>query len=144
MPKVYMYPNPRLGMPVRGVKGAVETSIFMADPHVAKLAGVEAVLTKTASTIAARASARLNTVKILSERSAGPKGSFIEMEHGYLDFYVILNDERSDSAAAAIERDHGILKASSLRGIARLARREEDIAAKAEPDPVKGGFPDAP
>lgn len=140
MPKVYMYPNPRLGMPTRS--GAPETSVFLADPLVAHLPEVQAHLGAVASTMAARAAGRLATVKALSTRSAGPLGSFIQLEHGYLDYYVILNDTRSDWAAAAIESDHGILESAIPLGQGRLAVPSELLEAQVEKDPVKGGYPD--
>lgn len=139
MPHVYMFPNPRFGMPA-GPNGEPETSAHLADPHVAHLAGVEAHLGATAKTIAARAAARLNTVKATSTTSAGPGGSRIHVMSGVIDRYVILDDTRSDSAAWIIEKEHGILSASRPLGRKALARKDGLVRGAEHPDrkPPKG------
>lgn len=119
MPKVYMFPNPRFGFPTKA--GVPEKSVYLADPLVAEEGGVKAVVGAAAKTIAARSAGRLATVKASSTRSEGPQGSRIKLEEGFLDWYVILDDERSDFAAAKIEKDHGILKGSTPSGERRLA-----------------------
>lgn len=139
MPKVYMYPNPDFGKMTRA--GVPEESVYKADPLVAHLPGVEAVLGSVATSIAARASGRLMTVKAGSDRSEGAMGSFIELEHGALDYYVILNDERSDKAAAKINQDHGILSSATPAGRPRLARKKTAWDNRLVKDPVKGGYP---
>lgn len=139
MPHVYMFPNPRFGMPT-GPKGEPEKSAHLADPHVAHLPGVEAHLAATAKTIAARSSARLNTVKSMSSTSAGPKGSRIRVMSGVIDRYVVLDDTRSDKAAWIIEREHGILASATPRGRKTLARSDGHVDGAEHPDrkPPKG------
>src|SRR5690625_655532 len=63
----------------------------------------------------------VQTCALPISRSEGPQGSRIKLEEGFLDWYVILDDERSDFAAAKIEKDHGILKGSTPSGERRLA-----------------------
>lgn len=141
MPKVYMYPNPDLGKMTRA--GVPEKSVYMADPVAAHLPGVEAVLGSVATSIAARATGRLMTVKAGSDRSEGAGGSFIELEHGALDYHVILNDERSDKAAAKINKDHGILNKAMPAPRPRLARKKTSWDNRLVKDPVAGGYPSA-
>lgn len=138
MPQVYMFPNPRFGMPT--ASGEPEESAHLADPHVAHLPGVAAHLEAAAKTIAARAAGRLATVKAGSATSAGAQGSRITVERGALDRYVKLDDTRSDGAAWKIEADHGILTSSAPRGQASLERPEGFVIAAGFPDrkPPKG------
>src|SRR5699024_11772893 len=88
---------------------------------VAEEDGVKAFVGSDARCRAARSAGRLATVKASSTRSEGPQGSRSKLEEGFLDWYVILDDERSDFAAAKIEKDHGILKGSTPSGERRLA-----------------------
>lgn len=122
-----MFPNPRLGMPT--ASGEPEKSVYLADPHVAHLEGVKAALAAASKPIAARAAGRLMTVKALSDRSAGPMGSRIQVMDGVIDYYVVLDDQRSDFAAAKIEKDHGILSSATPVGREALAYDDKYVRA---------------
>lgn len=138
MPHVYMFPNPRFGLPT--ASGKPETSAHLADPHVAGLPGVKVHLGAVAKTIAARSAGRLATVKATSSHSDGPRGSRITIMSGVIDQYVVLDDTRSDRAAWKIEKDHGILASATPRGRASLAGAEGHIEGAEHPDrkPPKG------
>lgn len=139
MPKVYMFPNPKFGKPTAG-GGPPNQSAKMADDVVAHLPGVKAHLSATARTIAARASGRLMTVKMMSSRSQGAMGSRIVVSQGVIDSYVSLDDTRSDGAAWQIEATHGVLKSALPRGRASLARPNGFAIGAKFPDrkPPKG------
>lgn len=139
MPRVYMFPNPKFGMPT-GPNGEPEKSAHLADPHVAHLPGVKGVVGATARTIAARSTARLNTVKATSSSSDGSGGSRIRIMSGIIDQYVVLDDTRSDSAAWIIEKEHGILSSSTPRGRKSLAGKTSHVTGAEHPDrkPPKG------
>lgn len=138
MPVVYMFPNPDFGKPT--ASGDPEQSAHLADPHVAHLPGVQFHLEAVAKTVAARSAARLATVKAMSTRSEGAKGSRIAIEKGALDRYVKLDDTRSAGAAWKIEKDHGILESATPRGRESLAQKDGYVIASAFPDrkPPKG------
>jgi len=138
MPHVYMFPNPDFGKPT--ASGAPEMSALLADPLVARLPGVGATLGATQRTVAARAAARLNTVKAASATSEAPGGSKIRIMSGVIDQYVVLDDTASAGAAWKIEADHGILASATPRGSASMSRRESDVKRSEVPDikPPKG------
>lgn len=69
---------------------------------------VQERLERTANRYASRASAILEEPFREHNHDAGRR-SYISVEHGRVDYYVVLNDERGQRAAGAIEfgRDYG-------------------------------------
>lgn len=88
-----------------------EIYAFVTDEWAAKLPGVRAELAKTAAQGAARAAAILAAHKPGRDTKVGP--SRIELEHGSLDWFVVLVDEAAGPIEFGRENEGGSRGTSS-------------------------------
>lgn len=86
------------------------------EKFIATMPGVQASRRRAAAALGAVAKAEHAGYVRKNPREAGDAGSSIEVVHGPVDSFIVLNDERSDRAAYQVERNVRALAAAALAG----------------------------